>query len=499
MGELSQRLESLTPEQRALLKAALRKRTGAAPDGIPRRGEPGPAPLSFSQQRMWFLDQWEPGAPAHNGARALRLVGEGLDVDALRKALTTVVERHEILRTIYIVEGREPRQVALEEWSLELPVVDLQGLAPAERELELARLLREKSRLSFDLRADLMLRPTVFRLGSDEHVLLLAAHHIAFDAGSDRALNRELVELYDAYCGGRAHQLPELPIQYADFAVWQRERLQGELFDNLVTYWRAQLEDAPTRLRLPTDRARPPVQQHVGSHHYISFDGQLGKAIADLSRREGVTAFMALLAAFDVLLYRFTGQDDILVGSPIAGRNHVELEELIGFFTNTLVLRSRVGGNPSFRELLQRVRESALGAYAHQDLPFEKLVETLRVPRDPSFNPIFQVNFRAHATRPEVLALPGLTTTPIAVDLGFSRFDLALELQIDDDAVSGYFEYDEDLFDLATVEALAGDLELLLNRIALDPDLPILTLASSGGRSATAHPKGSGRIPRSTR
>jgi hypothetical protein len=498
MGELSQRLESLTPEKRALLREALRKRAGAASDGIPRRREAGPAQLSFSQQRMWFLDQWEPGAPAHNGARALRIVGAGLDVDALRQALTAIVERHESLRTVYVVESREPRQVALEEWSLVLPVVDLQGLAPDERELELARLLREESRRPFDLRADLMLRPKLFRLGPNEHVLLLAAHHIAFDAASDRVLNRELAELYDAYGMGRPHQLPDLPIQYADFAVWQRERLQGNLLDDLVAYWRAQLEDAPTRLRLPTDRARPPVQRHRGSHHYLSFDGELGRAIADLSRREGVTVFMALLAVFDTLLYRFTGQDDILVGAPIANRNHVELEGLIGFFTNTLVLRSRVGGNPSFRELLQRVRETALGAYAHQDLPFEKLVETLRVPRDPSFNPVFQVNFRGHAAQPELLQLPGLTTTSIAVDLGFSRFDLALELQIDAAAVSGYFEYDEDLFDLATIEALAHDLERLLHRIVLDPDLPILTLASGGGRSAAAYPK-STRIPRSTR
>lgn len=499
MGGLSQRIDSLTPEKRALLKETLRKR-GAASGSIPRRRESGSAPLSFSQQRMWFLDQWEPGSPAHNGARALRLMGDGLDVDALRRALTVVFERHEILRTVYVVEGREPKQVALQEWSLALPVVDLQGVASAEREVELARLLRKESRRPFDLGTDLMLRPILFRLGPSEHVLLLAAHHIAFDGASDRVFNRELAELYDAYRTGRPVDLPKLPIQYADFAAWQRERLQGKVLDELITYWRAQLEGSPIRLRLPTDRVRPPVQQHRGSHHYLSFDGELGSALAELSRREGATVFMALLAAFDVLLYRFTGQDDIVVGAPIANRNHVQLEGLIGFFTNTLVLRNRVGGNPSFRELLKRVRESALGAYAHQDLPFEKLVESLQVPRDPSFNPVFQVNFRAHAARPDLLELPGLTTTPIAVDLGFSRFDLALELQIEATAVSGYFEYDEDLFDVATVEALVCDLEQILQRVTLDPDTPILTLASGSARGGAGLSRNTGRrIPRGAR
>lgn len=487
----AERLDALTPEKRALLSDALRKRRSA---GIPRRRDIGPAPLSFSQQRIWFLDQWDPGAPTWNGARAMRMLGE-LDVDALQAAFEGVVERHESLRTVFPGEGREPRQVVLEDWAVRVPVVDLGDLPPDERERELPRLLREEARRTFDLRTDVTLRPTLFRLGSREHVLMIALHHISFDASSDPVLNREVAELYGAFRAGRPPRLPELPIQYADFAAWQRTRLQGEVLDDLVTYWRAQLAGVPARLRLPTDRARPAVQRHEGSHHYVSFDPALGRTLGELARAEGATIFMAFLAAFDTLLYRFTGQEDILVGSPIANRNHRELEGLIGFFSNTLVLRNRLGGNPSFRELLRRVRENAVGAYAHQELPFEKLVETLRVPRDPSYNPLFQVNFRAQAANAETLQLPGLTATPIAVDLSFSRFDLALELQVAKDALTGYFEYDVALLDLATIERLAADFAALLRELVRAPDAPILALggARSSGRAKTA-----GRIPRGT-
>lgn len=492
---LARRFESLTPDQRARLRRRLRQQRGPAAVEIPRRRNAGPAPLSFSQQRMWFLEQLDPGSPAHNGARAVRLTGE-LDADALRDALAHVVERHESLRTVFVVDGREPRQVPLGDWSLDVPVVDLSALAAEEREGELRRLLREESRASFDLRNDLMLRPRLFRLGVREHVLLLAAHHIAFDAGSYRVLAREVGELYDAALSGRQARLPELTIQYADYAVWQRDRLRGTLLDDLVAYWRAQLDGAPDRLRLPMDRARPAVQGHRGAHRFVLFDGA-GTALVELGRREGVTVFMTLLALFDLLLYEFSGQDDVVVGSPIDGRHHVELEGLIGFFTNTLVLRSRLGGNPTFRELLGRVRETALGAFAHQDLPFEKLVESLAVARDPSWNPVFQVNFRGRQAAPEPLALPGVTASEIPVDLGFSRFDLAGDFEIDGDTVRGYLEYDEDLFEPATIDALAARLESLAAAVADAPDDPILILARSA--RPTGRRKTAGRIPRTAR
>jgi hypothetical protein len=481
-GDLARRVGSLSPEARAELRDALRKRAAASP-GIPRRTGQGPAPLSFSQQRMWFLDQWEPGAPTNNGARAVRLQGD-LDTDALARGISAVVERHEILRTTYIVEEREPLQVPLDDWSLEMPVVDLTNVAAENREAELARLLREAARAGFDLSADLMLRPTVYRMSPTEHVLLVSIHHIASDAASDLVFNRELAELYGALVEGRAPQLPELPIQYADYAVWQRQRLQGPVLEKLLSYWRGALADAPERLRLPADHARPQVQAHRGEHRYVSYDGALGANIAALARSEGVTVFILLLAAFDTLLYRFTGQEDVLVGSPFAGRNESEVEGLIGFFTNTLVLRNRLAGNPTFRDLLGRVRTSTAGALAHHEMPFEKLVESLQVRRDPSFNPLFQVNFRANAHERQLLQLPRVETVgSIDIDIGFSRFDLALELQIEGDELGGYFEYDEDLFDAATIDHLAADFEQLLRTVVTAPETSILAL---GPRRASA-------------
>lgn len=471
--DLSRRLRALSAADRAKLRDALESRT--SPTGIQRRRESGPAPLSFSQQRMWFLDQWEPASPAANGARALRLRGP-LDLEALRQALAAVVERHEILRTVYLVEQREPRQVPLASWSLELPVVDLELYPDDQREAMLARGLREEARRGFDLASDVMLRPRVFRLGPTEHVLLLTMHHIASDAASDRVLNRELAELYGAFVAGRAPQLDELPFQYADYAAWQRERLQGPVLEQLVEYWRETLADAPDRLRLPVDRPRGPVQRHNGVHRYVSYAGA-GGAIADLARKEGTTAFITLLAAFDVLLYGFTGQDDVVVGSPVAARTAPGVEALIGFFSNTLVLRNRLSGNPTFGELLRRVRTSTVGALAHHELPFEKLVESLNVQRDPSFNPLFQVNFRAQADARELLQLPGVETVGVVqVDIGFSRFDLALELQIEGGELGGFFEFDEELFDAATIDALASQFEELLRRIVAAPETPIMAL-----------------------
>jgi hypothetical protein len=367
--------------------------------------------------------------------------------------------------------------VALHDWSLELSVVDLRDVPDGQREPELERLLREAARHPYDLSRDLMLRPCLFRVGPDEHVLLLVLHHIAYDASSDRVMNRELAEAYAAFLEGREPRLPELPIQYADYAVWQRERLQGAVLEELAAYWQAALGDAPERLRLPTDRARAAVQRHVGRHRYAAFDGGLGDAVVALARREAATPYMVLLAMFDALLYGATGQDDIVVGSPVAARNHVDLEPLIGFFSNTLVLRNRLAGNPTFVELLKRVRETTSGAIAHQELPFEKLVEILNVRRDPGFNPLFQVNFRAQAQPREPLQLPGLETIEtIPVDIGFSRFDLALELQVEDGELGGYFEYDEELFDAATIDGLASDFEELVRRVVANPETPLLAL-----------------------
>jgi len=468
----------LSPAKRALLERALQQRRQAAGAAttIPRREGSGPAPLSFSQQRMWFLQQWEPESPAFNGARAFRLRGP-LEVDVLRGAFETVLERHESLRTVFSGD-REPVQVVLERWSFELRVTavdDLDALQP---------LLRELSREPFDLASDLMLRATLVELGGEDHVLLLVMHHIAADAHSDRVLFSELAECYAAACAGREPQLPELPIQYSDFAVWQRGRLQGAELERLTTYWATALEGAPELLRLPTDRPRPALQRHEGSHVHFVLERELGDALAALGREGGATFFMTMLAAFAVLLYRLSGEEDVVIGSPIANRNDLELQSLIGFFTNTMALRVRVGGNPSFREVVTRARATALGAYDHQDLPFEKVVEKLAPRRDPSYNPLVQVNFRAQATERPALELPGIAVEPLPVDIGFSRFDLALELELGPTALAGYFEYNRDLFDGSTVAGFEQDLRAMLEQVVRYPDEPVLALALEHGRGS---------------
>ncbi len=469
-------------EQRALLLRALRERRAAASSqGIPRRAVPGPTPLSFSQQRMWFLDQWEPGAPTFNGARAIRIRG-ALDADALQRAFATVVERHDTLRTVFVLHEREPRQVVLDDWSLDLPVIDLASLPARERATALARGLRELAREPFDLSKDVMIRTTLFRLDDDDAVLLVRLHHIAADAFSDGVLFGDVAKVYDVLSAGRAPDLPDLPIRYSDFACWQHERLQGQVLDELVTYWTNELRGAPNLLPLPTDRPRRPVQRHEGARHEVLLSRDFADGVRELARSEGCTVYMVLLGAFATLLYRLTGTDDVVVGSPIANRTTTELASMVGFFCNTMALRARLSGNPSFREVCRRVRTTALGAYEHQELPFERIVELLNVPRDPAYNPIFQVNFRAQDGARLPLRLAGLATSLVPVDIGFSRFDLALELHVEADCITGYFEFDLDLFDGTTVARFADDFEALLEQALRDPDTPILAVRLPHGR-----------------
>jgi hypothetical protein len=429
---------------------------------------------------MWFLSQWDPQAPTFNGARAIRLSGH-LDPPALERALTGIVERHESLRTV-VTGDREPAQVVLDTWSFSMPVINAD--VP-----ELNGLLNNLSREPFDLSSDLMLRATLIQLAEDEHVLLLRMHHIAADAHSDRVLFAELTELYAAQIEGRQAKLRELPIQYGDFAVWQRQQLRGGRLDELVAYWCRARAGAPPLLRLSTDRPRPQLQRHAGAHHGFALESKLADALTELGREQGATFFMTMLAGFATLLYRLGGEDDVVIGSPIANRNSLELDGLIGFFTNTIALRVRLGGNPSFREVVSRARETALGAYAHQDLPFDKVVEALSPRRDPSYNPLFQVNFRAQGTERPGLALVGLRAESIPVDIGFSRFDLALELERRSGGLAGYFEYDVDLFDGETVSGFVEVLRELLQQAVTDPDSPILALAlprRAKGRVGTA-------------
>ncbi len=490
MSDVESRIGRLSPEKRALLERGLMGRRAARPESIPRRLGDGPCVLSFSQQRLWFLDQWAPGDPAYNAVIAMRARG-ALDVERLERGLAAVIDRHEALRTVFRSEDGTPSQVVLREWSFELPVVDLRGVPAERREREMLRLARVHARRPFDLARDLMLRATAIRMSDDEHVLLALEHHIAFDGWSDGQLFRELGELYRAELEGREPRLPQLPIQYADFAVWQREQMQGHVLAGHLDYWRSQLGDAPPYLRLPGDHPRPAVQSFDGAHHHFDLDSELMPAARALAAAEGATPFMVLFAAFAALLSRWSGERDILAGSPIANRERPEIEHLIGFFSNTIVLRVRLEDDPSFRELVRRARAGAVGAYEHQDLPFEKLVEELRPARDPSRNPIFQVNFRVQSAPVDLLSLPGVQITPFELDVGFSRFDLAMDLQMRAERFSGYLEYNRALFDARTVERLADRFRALLADALARPDVAVRELAFEAGvRSAIRGSRG---------
>ena len=398
-----------------------------APTSIPRRQERGATHLSDTQKRMWFLAKLDPESAAYNGGNAHHLTG-AIDGDVLARALRCVVARHEILRSTYAVVEDEPRQIVREEGAVDFQVFDLSATLPAQRDEALQRLLVTETHRPFDLATGPLLRMRLVKLGERESVLLRVMHHIVSDGWSSGIFDGELSTAYNACVKGREPELPALPIQYADYAVWQREWLQGEVLDQQLGYWKAKLAGLAT-LELPTDRPRPPAQSHHGAHVALDLPEALTRALKELGRREGATLFMTLLAAFQVLLHRYSGQEDIAVGTPIAGRGRTELEGLIGFFANTLVLRSDLSGNPGFRELLARVRESALGAYTHQDLPFEKLVEELAPERDLSRNPLFQVMFALAERAGSALALEGVQVSRLPLQTLSAKFDLSLSVR----------------------------------------------------------------------
>jgi amino acid adenylation domain-containing protein len=433
-------------------------------------------PLSFGQQRLWFLDQLEPETTGYNMMGGVCLDGS-LDLTAMEKAINEILRRHEILRTAFpSVEG-QPVQRILPAYSFALPRVDLSGLSPSEKELRLQEIIREEIHRPFDLAQGPLFRFHLVRLGADSHVLLFNKHHIISDGWSAGVLSREVAVLYDAFTHHQESPLAELSIQYADFAVWQWQWLQGEVLDEEIAYWKRLLTDAPAVLELPTDRPRPATQSFAGHTMSFTLPKTLLESLRALSRQQGVTLFMTLLAAFKVLLSRYSGQQDIVVGSPIANRTRVELEGLIGFFVNTLVLRTDLSGNPTFRQLLGRVREVTLGAYAHQDLPFEKLVEELRPERDLSRSPIFQVLFVLQNAPMAPLELAGLTLRPLPIDRETSLFDLSLYLYEAGEGLQGTLEYNTDLFEAATIERMASHFRILLEAVAAAPEQPIDALS----------------------
>jgi amino acid adenylation domain-containing protein len=496
MTDLSQRIASLPPEKRALLEARLlRERAAASPvPAIGKRADSGPAPLSFAQQRLWFLDQLEPGQAHYNLPLALRFSGE-LDVAALSRALDAIVGRHEALHTTFEARNGRPQQVIGAAPRVAVERRDLSTLPEGERAPALRRLLAGELARPFDLSRDTMLRAALVRETDRSHVLLLMMHHIASDGWSVGILLEELAALYRANRSGAKPDLPGLPIQYADYAVWQREWLRGDVEEKQIAYWKQRLSGELPLLAIPTDRPRPARQTFAGAQERRVMTRALADKLEALSRESGSTLFMTLLAGFGVLLSRLSGQEDILIGTPLAGRNRGETEDLIGFFVNTLVLRIDLSGDPTFRELLGRVRERSLEAYAHQDLPFERLVEELQPERDLAHSPLFQVMFAFENYPIAYPGLPGLTLENVELDTLVSNFDLTLDVSLTEKGLAGSLEYNSDLFESSTAGRWLANLEVLLEGIAAAPDrrlseLPILTGAERdlllGAWNATA-------------
>jgi amino acid adenylation domain-containing protein len=470
---------------------------------IVRTSREGPIPLSFSQEALWFLDQFAPGQPTFNVTGAVQISGP-LDIDALAMSFAEIIRRHEALRTTFHAVDGQPVQVVASSLETPLRVLDLRHLPEPRRAREAERLAAEEARRPFDLARGPLVRITLLRLSDLENALFLTMHHIVTDGWSFGVAADELARLYEAFQRGTPSPLPELPIQYPDFARWQREWLQGENRNRLLDYWRRQLEGvAPLELR--TDRPRPVVRTARGASIAFVLPQELSGALLALSRREGVTPFMTLLAAFQTLLHRYTGQDDITVGSPIANRNRAETEGLIGYFVNMLALRIDLSGDPTFCALLGRVRDVALGAFEHQDLPLEILVETLQPERDVSRTPLFQVMFVLQNNRMPDLDRQELTLTPLAPDegTGTAKFDLTLALHETPQGFAGAIEYNTDLFDTATIERMFGHFRSLLESVAADPERRIsrLSLLTEQERSAILrqgnHPAPSGRGPSS--
>ncbi|HEU4836698.1 MAG TPA: condensation domain-containing protein, partial [Pyrinomonadaceae bacterium] len=428
----------------------------------------GKLPLSFAQQRLWFIDQLEPESAAYNIPAAVRLRGK-LNVEALQRSFAEVVRRHEVLRTTFVTEAGEPQQVIGTDYEVELTVLDFSHLPEAERGTTAREWATSEAAQPFVLSEGPLLRVGLARLSEEEQVLAVTMHHIISDGWSVGVLTREVSELYEAYSRGEESPLAELAVQYADFAVWQREWLQGEVLEQQLAYWREQLADL-VPLELPTDRVRPAVPSHVGEVLSFDLSADLTTELQALSRRNGVTLFMTLLAGFAALLARYSGQDQITVGTPVANRAQPKTEDLIGFFVNQLVLRTDLSGDPTFNELLKQVRKTTLGAYEHQDVPFERLVEVLMPERDLSRTPLFQVMLVLQNARREDLRLAGLEVESLADETRPAKFDLALELQETSGGIHGTFEYSTDLFKATTVKRLAAHFQNLLERVIAQPD-----------------------------
>lgn len=483
-NQLSARLAKLSPAQREALLKRLQEqkkttRTPPSRKAIKRLDRSSNTsnsfPVSFAQQRLWFLDQLDSGTSSYNIAAAVRLTGK-LDIEALRNALESIVHRHESLRTIFTHEKSETYQQILAPGCWVLPMEDLSTLQSEHRDKVLQKRIFSEAGTPFELSTGPLLRTTLLRCSPNEHVLLITMHHIISDAWSTGILVREVSALYSAFKQGTQANLAPMQVQYADFSQWQREYLQGETLSKQLDYWRSQLEQVPV-LELPTDHPRPPVQSNHGSHYTFKIDTALVSGLRKIGQNSGATLFMTLLAAYQVLLSRYSSQTDICVGSPIANRNRIEIEALIGFFVNTLALRCDLSNDPSFSSLLKQVEKVTLEAYSHQDIPFEQLVEELIDTRDPSHNPLFQAFFSLKDGEMErAVQLSGLEAEFLDADIEAAKFELSLNCTEFNEHVSCEFEYNTDIYELSTIQQLSKHFTTLLECIVNNPELPLSQL-----------------------
>ncbi|MFZ5515900.1 MAG: non-ribosomal peptide synthetase [Candidatus Zhuqueibacterota bacterium] len=477
MSSILEQLKNLSPEKRELLELLLREKgVDLTESHIVSLGrDTDEFPLSFGQQRLWFLDQLEPGSPLYNNPAAVYLKGP-LNTDALENALKEMVDRHEVLRTVFSTRDEKPVQVILNEMPLDWMKLDLRHLTRSGQNEELVRLAKEQAQQPFDLSTGPLFRVGLLQLEDAKHLVLLTMHHVVSDAWSLTIFIREIALLYEAFCDGKKSPLPALKVQYADYASWQHKWLQGKKFEEHLEYWRQKLADIPPLLNLTTDYPRPSFQTFNGKKIPFTLSRGLTESLEKLAKQEDATLFMVLLAGLNVLLNRYTHQDDIAVGTPIANRNRVETESIIGFFINTLVMRTDLSGNPTVRELIRRMRDVALGAYANQDMPFELLVEKLQPERDMSRSPFFQVMFNLMNAPAHELKLPNIVFEPAEMDSETAKFDLTIDMLEDENGKNGWFIYNTDLFAEETIKRMASHYMNILEDMVRQPDTRIRSL-----------------------
>lgn len=478
MNDISKRIAALSPEQKAIFERRLQAQTSKQMplQKLPRNGSEQTFPVSFAQERLWFLEQLEAEANFHNLPMIMQLKGT-VHIPILAQSISEIVRRHEALRTVFTTVDGRPVQIIKPARLLAIPVVDLQNIPAAEKDSERLQLVIGEVQKPFDLARDLLIRLLLLDMGESTYTFVITVHHISIDGWSISIFIQELMTIYQALIVGETPRLPEIPLQYADFSVWQRQQLQGVALNKQLAYWKQKLGDNLSTLELPTDHPRPPIQLFRGAEYVFILSEELTTALRMLGRQEGVTPFMLLLAAFKTLLYRYTGQPDIIVGTAVANRTQKKLENLIGFFVNTLVLRTNVTNTLPFNELLKQVKRGVTTAFAHQDIPFERLVNELHPIRDLSRNPLFQVMFTLQNTSLPTFELPGLTVDPVEVDMQTSQFDLTVIVSALEKVFQVRFNYNIGLFDEATIIRMAQHFNVLLESIVHNPQQQVSKIA----------------------